>query len=208
MPFSFIDELKSTYEIKKEEILKRLEDFSKVPEENYFYEACFCILTPQSKAVNAAKVEHILKSKNFLENDLDLESILFEKNHYIRFHNTKAERLRELKAIFPDILYNLKSEISNFDKRAFILKNVKGYGLKESSHFMRNIGFRNLAILDRHILRNLIKIGIFSEMPKIVPEKNYYLVENEFMKFADEIKIPIDELDLLFFSQENGEILK
>ena len=58
---------------KREDIIKkRLEDFSKVPKEDYFYEACFCILTPQSSAKSCWKAILLLK-----ENDFDIY-ILFE----------------------------------------------------------------------------------------------------------------------------------
>ena len=49
--------------------------------------------------------------------------------------------------------------------RNFIAENVKGYGLKEASHFLRNIGKSDnqIAILDRHILRNLKALDIIEE---------------------------------------------
>jgi thermostable 8-oxoguanine DNA glycosylase len=33
-------------------------------------------------------------------------------------------------------------------------------------------------------------------------------LENQFHRFADTVGIPLDELDLLFWSMETGEILK
>ena len=33
-------------------------------------------------------------------------------------------------------------------------------------------------------------------------------MEGKYLKFADKIKIPADELDLLFWSKETGEIFK
>ena len=32
-------------------------------------------------------------------------------------------------------------------------KDIKGLGFKEASHFLRNVGFRGYAILDKHILQ-------------------------------------------------------
>jgi len=44
--------------------------------------------------------------------------------------------------------------------------NVKGIGYKEAGHFSRNIGFtQDLAILDRHILKNLKKLGGIDGVP-------------------------------------------
>ena len=81
-------------------------------------------------------------------------------------------------------------------------------GWKEASHFLRNIGHRNLAILDRHILRNLVRAGVLHRLPKTLTAKRYLLIEEKFKDFAERMDIPMDELDLLFWSMETGEILK
>jgi N-glycosylase/DNA lyase len=88
------------------------------------------------------------------------------------------------------------------------VKNVKGLGWKEASHFLRNIGHRNLAILDRHILRNLKRHGVIKSLPKTLTPKRYLVIEQKFMEFSSTIGITMDELDLLFWSRETGEILK
>ena len=64
-----------------------------------------------------------------------------------------------------------------------------------------------IAILDRHILRNLKALNVIQE-DKIKNKKHYFEIENAFLNFAIKINIPIDELDLLFWSKENGEIFK
>ncbi|MBU0628517.1 MAG: DNA lyase, partial [Nanoarchaeota archaeon] len=92
--------------------------------------------------------------------------------------------------------------------REFIVTNVKGIGYKEASHFLRNIGHRNLAILDRHILKNLQKLKVINKIPKTLNKKNYLLIEDRFYKFSKKIKIPMDELDLLFWSIETGKVFK
>ena len=89
----------------------------------------------------------------------------------------------------------------------YLVKNVKGLGLKEASHFLRNTGHENLAILDRHILKNLAKLNII-ELPKTLTPKIYFEIENKFQNFSKEVNIPMDELDLLFWSMETGEIFK
>ncbi len=86
--------------------------------------------------------------------------------------------------------------------------NVKGLGWKEASHFLRNIGRRNLAILDRHILRNLKRHQVIRSLPKTLTAKRYKAIEQQFARFAEAIGISMDELDLLFWSRETGEILK
>ena len=63
---------------------------------------------------------------------------------------------------------NVKSKLSEKnipELRNWLAKNVKGYGLKEAGHFLRNIGISDnkITILDRHILRNLKKLNIIAE---------------------------------------------
>jgi N-glycosylase/DNA lyase len=88
------------------------------------------------------------------------------------------------------------------------VKNVKGLGWKESSHFLRNIGYRDLAILDRHILKCLVRLSVLKNLPQTLTAKKYKEIEKIFLAFANEVGIPIDELDLLFWSLATGEILK
>lgn len=202
------DFLLEKYKELKPSIIKRLQEFSEVPEVDYFYELCYCICTPQSKAKSAFHVQNQLKELNFRDNDFDPTSILRTPGYYIRFHNQKAKRLIKAKNEFENILNIIKFDDTSEEKRIKIYKSVDGFGLKESAHFLRNIGFRNLAILDRHILKHLVNCGLYHQVPKIGSEKQYRDVENSFKNFAERIKIPIDELDLLFWSYETGEILK
>lgn len=202
------DFLQEKYNFLKDDIKQRLIDFENISENDYFYELCFCICTPQSKAENALKVQQILMEKNFLNNDFDATPILFDKSHYIRFHNRKAKRLNLLKKNYDNILSILNSNISDSDKRIWLRNNVNGFGLKESAHFLRNIGYKNQGILDRHILKHLVYCGLYDDIPKISNDKTYLKVEDKFMKFAKNINIPMDELDLLFWSYEAGKILK
>ena len=79
---------------------------------------------------------------------------------------------------------------------------------KESSHFLRNIGYRGLAILDRHILKNLHRHGVISAVPQAMTRNTYLSIEHRFFRFAEHLGVSIDELDLLFWSRETGKILK
>ncbi len=201
-------ELILKYNHLKSAIKQKLIDFENVDVDKYFYELCFCICTPQSKAQSALLVQNELELLRFRENDFDPADILRRNENYIRFHNQKAARLIEMKSTFNNIEKVILSELSPREKREYLVNNVKGIGMKESSHFLRNIGFRNLAILDRHILRNLVRYGVFDKIPNISTYKLYEDAEVKFMKFASDIEIPIDELDLLFWSQQTGIILK
>ncbi|MES2765089.1 MAG: DNA lyase [Bacteroidota bacterium] len=206
--YNFPQSLFKEYESRRDAIQQRLTDFKNVPESAYFYELCYCICTPQSKARNAFKVQAILEERGFLKTPFDPTEILRAPEHYIRFHNNKAISLLKAREIYPEVLKVLKSDLPNSEKRLWLFKNIRGFGLKEASHFMRNIGFENMGILDRHILKHLVKCGVFGELPLIGSPKQYLAVEEAFKTFSDTIGIPMDEIDQLFWSIEAGEILK
>ena len=88
------------------------------------------------------------------------------------------------------------------------MKNVRGLGYKEASHFLRNIGFQGLAILDKHILSSLAEFGVIKENRPPKNRKEYLEIEGKMRRFAEEIKIDMDELDLLLWSRKTGKILK
>ncbi len=192
----------------KPAIKKRLNEFKQVQADDYFYELCYCICTPQSKAKNAFQVVNKLRENDFLNKAFNPIDILRDPKHYIRFHNQKSNRLLKAIDTYKPVELIIKSNLNNFQKREEITKIVNGFGLKESSHFLRNIGFENLAILDRHVLKHLVICKVFKDVPKVSSPKQYYTVEKKYKIFSEAISIPIDELDLLFWSYETGEILK
>jgi N-glycosylase/DNA lyase len=203
------EQLLQLYELRKDAIRARLEDFRQVLASEYFYELAYCLLTPQSNAAHAETAIARLKESGFAYRSVDAESILREKSHYIRFHKTKARLLEKLKAEYPRIGNELSNGASASEVREWLVKNVKGLGYKEATHFLRNIG-RNggLAILDRHILRNLRRYAVIRSLPKTLTRKEYLRIEQRFIRFSERIGIPIDELDLLLWSKETGEIRK
>lgn len=190
------------------EIRDRLREFAAVPPGEYLYELLYCLLTPQSSALNAGSVVSLLRGRNFMASPFDPEPVLADRRHYIRFHRTKAKRLLEAHRMFRTIAEHLDGGRSPAGIRAWLVRNVGGLGMKEASHFLRNIGRRDLAILDRHILRNLVRAGILEKIPKTLTEKSYLSIEKKFSDFALGTGIPMDELDLLFWSLETGQILK
>ncbi len=204
-----LESLLAEHKLKRPAIRRRLAEFRAIRPEEYFYELTYCFMTPQSSAVNAAKAQHTLMAHGFRENDIDPEPLLHQKEYYIRFHKTKARLLVEMKQSYDAILGMILNGVTAFEKREWLVKNVKGLGYKEASHFLRNVGLNDgLTILDRHILKNLKRHGVIRSLPKTLTWKKYLTIERRFQKFSEEIGIPVDELDLLFWSNEAGEILK
>ena len=199
-----MQDLIKEYEGKKEIIKKRLEDFNSVKDDDLFYELCFCLLTPQSKAKNCWNSVLTLKARKFHENKFDPTKFL----DGVRFHNNKGRYLIEAKDKFSLLIEKMNDNVNPEELREWLVNNINGYGLKEASHFLRNIGYRNLAILDRHILKNLKKYKAIEEIPKTLTKVKYLEIENKFKEFANKVGINMDELDLLFWSMETGEVFK
>jgi len=88
------------------------------------------------------------------------------------------------------------------------VKNIKGLGFKEASHFLRNIGFKNLAIIDFHIVDLLIKHKLIDKKPKSLSKSKYLEIEEKLKKIANELNLSLGELDLYLWYMETGKILK
>jgi N-glycosylase/DNA lyase len=206
--YTGVEELRAELASRREAIQARLADFSAVKPEDFFFELVYCLLTPQSSAVNAGKAVALLQQRGICTDCSDLAGLLHQKEFYIRFHNTKARHILDAQEKFSDIARQIAQEEDAARLREWLVAHVKGLGWKEASHFLRNIGRRNLAILDRHILRNLHRHRVIRTLPKTLTTKQYKAIEQQFARFAEEIGISMDELDLLFWSRETGEILK
>lgn len=110
--------------------------------------------------------------------------------------------------------FRLRDRLFSFDcpleRRDWLAreKRIKGLGYKEASHFLRNIGFRGYAILDKHVLNCLAELGLIrnSDPPK---NRARYLEVEEILKgLSQRLDIDPDEMDLVLWSMKTGEILK
>jgi N-glycosylase/DNA lyase len=206
--YTDIDRLLHERRLRGAQVAERLQEFASVPRGEYYFELVYCLLTPQSSAVNAGKAVAALRAEGLGIREIDPRPILASRDHYIRFHNTKATRILEAHAMLPEILETLDGSRPGESERRWLVERVKGLGWKEASHFLRNIGRRDLAILDRHILRNLQRHGAIRSIPTTLTPKRYLAIEARFRRFAAACGMAMDEIDLLLWSRETGEILK
>jgi N-glycosylase/DNA lyase len=182
----------------------RLLEFKKLNSQNndeWFSELCFCLLTANSKAKTAIAIQKELGVDGFLNKPAE-EIAKTIRSHGHRFHNNKAKFIalaREFK--------NIKEHLSGknpFEAREFLVKNIKGLGYKEASHFLRNVGYDDVAIIDRHIIRFLVQEKFLKEVPKIINKRIYLECEKILASFA----IPQAKLDLMIWVNMTGEVLK
>ena len=210
-----MEDLIREYKDKKGAIKARLKDFDKAGrsgEEDIFEELCFCILTPQSKAVNCDRAIRELRGMRlFSKGDKAKIGRILRK--HVRFHNNKAIYiLKARKKLKENGRFSIKDKLLEKDiqkTREWFVSNIKGISYKEASHFLRNVGLGgDIAIIDRHILRNLVRLKVLKNIPKTITKKSYIEIEEKVRRFSKRVGIPLEEIDLLFWSKETGFIFK
>ena len=195
-----IDDLKIFYEERKHTIRNFINTCSAKDDDCLFGELCFCILTPQSRAKNCREAINKLKADKKLFT-VDIEELRAYLRG-VRFPEVKAQRMIEAREKLSELKRMLGSNPEEL--RNWLMKNINGLGQKESAHFMRNIGFRGLPIIDVHIQNFLRKIGYYS-IEGSLTKKRYSELENCFLKLAKELKIPSEELDIAIWLYQSGE---
>ena len=212
----FEDEIRAILTSIQDEIQSRLQEFDSVlktgDDESIFAELVFCILTPQSKAKSAwAAVKRLLDKGLLLTGTED--QVLRELTG-VRFKYKKAGYVIEARNMFIiDGKISIKSRIIRFsdayNAREWLVRNVKGIGYKEASHFLRNIGpGADLAILDRHILKNLRSLQVIEEVPASLSRRRYLEIEEGMKELSKRVGIPMSHLDLVLWYKETGEVFK
>lgn len=212
----FIGELRKDYRKKKPAIMQRLSEFKAVYEKGdraIFEELCYCILTAGSSAKMGMRTIEALR--DILHTGTEKELQQRSKAHRVRFWRIRPSYIVRTREYLKDAYgMELRRLLESFDsrhaRRDFFAKNksVKGLGYKESSHFLRNIGFPGYAILDKHILNSLREMGVISKRMRPTTQAGYLEIEKRLEQFAEEIGIHMDHLDLLLWSRKTGEILK
>jgi N-glycosylase/DNA lyase len=203
--------------IKKIQILKnsdisnvikgRIDEFksiNKKSNDELFKEMCFCLLTANYNAEKSIIIQNEIGECFLNDTREDLCNKLKKYGH--RFPNARAEYIcGSLK--HKD---NLKEIVKFHDKKAlrdWFVNNIKGLGYKEASHFLRNIGFNDYAIIDFHIIDILTEYDIIKK-PKSLTKNKYLEIEETLRKIAFKTDLTLAELDLYLWYMETGKILK
>jgi N-glycosylase/DNA lyase len=185
---------------------KRMAEFSRQRDgKEIFCEMCFCILTANYSAEGGIRIQDAIGHRFCSFPKAKLASKLKQLGH--RFPNTRADYIHESRRHLPSMTKILKEHPDERLLRAWIVKNVKGLGLKEASHFLRNIGYRNLAIIDFHIIDLLVNEKLI-EKPKAITPKRYLEIESVLEDIGRKAGLDLAELDLYLWYMETGKILK
>jgi len=174
-------------------------------EADIFSEACFCILTANSSAVMGIKIQKAVGIEGFKSYSYEkLYEII--KSHGHRFASQRAERIIRLRDK-AQLLKDVAKMENGKQAREILVKEIYGYGYKEASHFLRNIGFDDVAIIDRHISRFLFEKGLVKPR-KTITKKVYLECEQALEKIAKEFGLTQAELDLYIFYIKTKKVLK
>ena len=201
---------------KAPEIRHKLKEFENIiknaSEEVIFEELVFCIFTAGTSARMGLSALNTVRSILPSASEDELRAKL--RGAY-RFPNVRSKHVihtrdylaREYGLKLRPLLLSFKDPVKRRDFFA-LNSDIKGLGFKEASHFLRNVGFRGYAILDKHILQCLFELGI-TKSPRAPHSRSKYIeIENKFRKFSERNGFDFDEMDLFLWSEKTGEILK
>ena len=211
-----VEKVRAAHESRRAEIGARLAEFREVWERGsdarLWEELVYCIFTAGASArMGLSSVEAVRPLLADGGHD-ELSAALRGKHRYPVARSGYIMVTRDY--LRADCGMRLRDKLESFTdpvaRRDWLAKekNVKGLGYKEASHFLRNVGLRGYAILDKHILRSLAELGVITDSRPPATRARYLETEGALRRFADDIEIDFDELDLVLWSMKTGEVLK
>ncbi len=189
-------------------IANRMREFEELggrSNEEIFKELAFCLLTANYSAEGGIKIQRAIGDGFITLPKEELERRLRELGH--RFPRARAEYIVEARRLLPTLKDILRSFDDEKKLREWLARNVKGLGYKEASHFLRNIGYKNVAIIDYHIVDVLVRFGVI-ERPRTLTKRKYLEIESILERIARETGLTLGELDLYLWYMETGKVLK
>jgi N-glycosylase/DNA lyase len=213
-----VDRVVATHRARRKEIRKRLGEFDEVwrkgSDARLWEELVYCIFTAGASARMGLDSVDAVRSL-LLDGEAKAMTKALKKAGAHRFPVARPQYIvitRDyFRAQFGMALRKRLREFSDpFERRDWLAqeKQVKGLGYKEASHFLRNVGVKGHAILDKHVMRCLAEVGVVDSAKPPQTRRKYLEVEQELIRFAKDIRVDFDELDLVLWSMKTGEILK
>jgi N-glycosylase/DNA lyase len=186
----------------------RIEEFRKLGKKDgreIFKELCFCILTANYSAEGGIRIQKAIGNGFLTLPESELALRLKALGH--RYPNARAKYIIEARKHAGSLKGIIESSHGVMEMREWLVKHVKGLGYKEASHFLRNIGYTDVAILDFHIIDILERCGTVKR-PKTLTKNRYLEIERVLRDFAKKRDMNLAELDLYLWCMETGKVLK
>lgn len=213
-----VERVIATHGARRKEIRKRLDEFDEIwrngSDARLWEELVFCIFTAGASAKMGLNSVAAL-SALLLEGQPEEMTRVLKKTGAHRFPTARPRYIVTTRNYLREnfnmkLRKRLRSFSDPFERRDWLAqeKEIKGLGYKEASHFLRNIGVRGHAILDKHVMRCLAEVGVVEATKPPATRTQYLKIEQQYLQFAREIRINSDELDLVLWSMKTGEILK
>ena len=213
-----VERVVATHRARRKDIKKRLGEFQEVwrhgSDARLWEELVYCIFTAGASARMGLNAIDAVRSLLLDGEPEEMTQVLREAGAH-RFPVARPRYIVTTRNYFRvnfgmALRERLRSFSDPFERRDWLAqeKQIKGLGYKESSHFLRNVGVKGHAILDKHVMRCLAEMNIVDTARPPANRRKYLEVEQEFQRFAQQIKVDFDELDLVLWSMKTGEILK
>ena len=213
-----VERVVATHRARRKDIKKRLGEFQEVwhhgSDARLWEELVYCIFTAGASARMGLNAIDAVRSLLLDGEPEEMTQVLRETGAH-RFPVARPRYIVTTRNYFRAnfgmaLRERLRSFSDPFERRDWLAqeKQIKGLGYKESSHFLRNVGVKGHAILDKHVMHCLTEMNIVDTARPPANRKKYLEVEQEFRRFARQIKVDFDELDLVLWSIQTGEILK
>jgi N-glycosylase/DNA lyase len=197
-------------------------------EEDLWNELCLCILSSNVLFETAKSAFLQLQGKGLLtcelRNGLSRKEIVKELSRPIfmprrrdgsfrkyRFSKRRSKDLVKAHAILygknEGLHLILRTFSSDSAARSYFVDNIPGIGLKQASHFLRNVKFSSrLAIVDSHVARFLQGFNKGKNDLVITPS-NYTQFERSMLEISNQYGLNPAILDMVIWSHMRGDRL-
>jgi len=170
-----------------------------------FSELSFCILCANYSAERSMRIQAEIGDGFITLPKPELAERLRKAGH--RFPESRASYIVSARRYLDKIKGVLETIRDPMELREWLARNIPGIGLKEASHFLRNVGHTDLAIIDFHILDILARHGVIKK-PKTMTRRRYLMIEERLRGIANRVGLNMAQLDLYLWYLETGKVLK
>jgi N-glycosylase/DNA lyase len=211
-----IERIKATHAERSGEIDARLAEFGAIwrsgTDRDLWEEMVFCFFTGGCSAKMGLRSVEAVRSLLIDGTQRQLAAALVGFHRYPNARSRYVAQSREF--LREHCSFRIREKLEGFtcdiERRDWLAreKGVKGLGYKEASHFLRNIGFRGYAILDKHVLNCMAELKIIDDPKPPNTRSRYLSTEDKLKQFSEQAGVDFDEMDLVLWSMKTGEILK